>query len=366
MKILLIQSPQYYYGKSREPFLFPKGIGYIARALLDVGHRVQVLDIYAHQYNNRDVVEHLKKANFDIAAISAMSTQYNYVRWLSSELKKLYPQNAIILGGALATFSSQTVLENTNIDICVIGEGERTVVELLNRFKELEHVDGIHFKKDGRFIQTKEREYIKNLDEIPFPAYEQFPFEIYLKNSFVIAPHRSLKIKTASIICGRGCPFDCNYCSRVFRGLRLRSVNNIIDEIVYLKEKYYIEGVFFCDENLTVKRERIYELCDKIRPLNLKWNCQGRVNNVDLDLLRQMKASGCTAVGYGIESGSQKILNNMNKMATVEQAELAIKNTVRAGLYPIIQLMFGYPGETRETLKETWISLDVRIILVVS
>lgn len=353
MKVLLIQPPQYYYGKSREPFLFPRGIGHIARVLLDAGHEVEVFDIYAHQYSDRDVVEYLNKVDFDIAAISAMSTQYNYVKWLSSELKRSHPRNAIILGGALATFSSTVVLENTGIDICVIGEGEITIIELLARLAELEHVPGIHFKKDARVVQTGDREYIKNLDEINFPAYERFPFEIYLKNSFVITSSGPLKIKTANIICGRGCPFDCNYCSRVFRGLRLRSVDNIIAEIIYLKERFGIAGIFFCDDTLTVKRERMHALCEKIRPLNLKWNCQGRVNNVDVDLLRHMKASGCTAVGYGIESGSQTILNNMNKMATVEQAERAIKNTVRAGLYPIVQVMFGYPGETRETLKET-------------
>ncbi|MDD5492724.1 MAG: radical SAM protein, partial [bacterium] len=156
-----------------------------------------------------------------------------------------------------------------------------------------------------------------------------------------------------NIIAGRGCPFDCNYCSRIFHGVRLRSIDNIIAEIIWLKERYGIEGVFFCDDTLTVKKERVYELCDKIQPLGLRWNCQGRVNNVDLEMLRRMKAAGCTAVGYGIESGSQKILNNMNKKATVEQAERALKNTVRAGLYPIVQVMFGYPGETRETLNET-------------
>lgn len=353
MNVLLIQPPQYYYGKTRAPNFFPRGAGHIVTSLLNAGHVVEVLDIYAHQYENREVIDNLKKAEFDIAAISAMSTQYNYVKWLADELKILYPQKKIILGGALATFSSQTVLENTGIDICVIGEGEKTIVELLSHLDGLGQVRGIHFKKDGQFVETQDREYIEDLNEIPLPAYARFPLDIYLRSSFVIAPYRPLRIKTASIICGRGCPFDCNYCSRVFKGLRLRSVDNIINEIIYLKDQYQIQGIFFSDDTLTIKKERVYALCDKIRPLKLKWNCQGRVNNVDLALLRYMKASGCLAVGYGIESGSQKILDNMNKRATVEQAEIALKNTVRAGLYPIVQMMFGYPGETRETLQET-------------
>jgi len=353
MQVLLIQPPQYYYGKTRAPSFFPRGAGHIATSLLDAGHTVEVLDIYAHQYTESEVIEKLKDAEFDLAAISAMSTQYNYVKWLAEALKKLHPRKKIVLGGALATFSAPVVLEQTGVDICVIGEGERTVIELLNELENPGNVSGVHFKKEGESVKTAEREYIGDLDTLPLPAYERFPFDIYLKNSFVIAPYRPLRIKTASIICGRGCPFDCNYCSRVFKGLRLRSVDNIMQEIIHLKDQFGIQGIFFSDDTLTIKKERMYELCDKIRPLNLRWNCQGRVNNVDLELLRHMKASGCVSVGYGIESGSQTILDNMNKRATVAQAESAIKNTVRAGLYPIIQMMYGYPGETRETLQET-------------
>lgn len=349
MKILLIQPPHYYGGKSRAPNFFPIGLGYIARVLLDAGHNVEVLDIYAHQYKKEEVIQRLKKIDFNVVGISAMSTQYNYCRWLASQIKA----KKIIIGGALPTFSHQTVLENTDVDICVIGEGERTVVELLENLENPKEVKGICFKENGKIIKTLSREYIEDLNNIPFPAYDLFPMEIYLKNSFVVGYNRALKIKTAHVICGRGCPFNCNFCSKAFGGVRLRTVDNIISEIKYLKEKFQVEGIFFNDELVIVNKKRMHELCDAILPLNLKWNCQGRVDTVDLGLLRHMGDAGCMAVGYGVESGSQKILDMMNKRATVKQAEQAIKNTVRAGLYPIVQLMFGYPGETKETIQET-------------
>jgi radical SAM superfamily enzyme YgiQ (UPF0313 family) len=152
---------------------------------------------------------------------------------------------------------------------------------------------------------------------------------------------------------GRGCPYSCNYCSKSFSGSRLRSVNNVIDEIKYLKNNYEIEGIGFTDECFVTKRDMVWELCEKIQEMNLAWYCQGRVNLVDAELLLKMKSAGCTAVGYGIESGSQKILDAMNKKATVNQAKKAILETQKAGLYPVIQMMFGYPGEDRKTLRET-------------
>ena len=353
MKILLIQPPHYYGGKSRTASFFPRALGHIAKILLDSGHTVKVLDIYAHQYKDEEVIRKLKETDYDVAGISAMSTQYNYAKWLAFQLKSLDKNKKIIVGGALATFSPRVVLENTDIDMCVIGEGENTAVELFNNLENPDTVKGVSFKRDGQIITTPPREYIKDLDTIGFPAYDLFPMDIYFKNSLLLGFNGVVKLKTANIICGRGCPFNCNFCSRVFKGLRLRSVDNIIGEIKYLKEKYQIEGIFFNDDTIIVNKQRMHELCDKILPLNLKWNCQGRVNNVDMDLLLHMKTSGCMAVGYGIESGSQKILNNMNKRVTVKRAEEAIRDTVKAGLYPIIQLMFGYPGETKETIQET-------------
>lgn len=349
MKILLIQPPNYFNGNSRPPAIVPLGLGYIGKVLLNQGHDVEILDIWAHQWTNDEVLEQIQDLDYDIAGISAMSTQYAYVNWLILELKKRYSRK-IVVGGALATFSPEIVLENTPADICVIGEGEITFKEICENVNDLSMVKGIYFKKNGTIIKNPSREYIKDLDTIEFPEYDLYPMDIYLKNCRVFSRPYT---KALNMITARGCPYNCRFCSTTFQGVRLRSVDNIIQEIEFLMKKYKIEGIFFTDELLLSNKKRARELCEKIEPLNIKWNCQGRVNLVDMDLLKRMKKAGCVAVGYGVESGSQTILNNMDKRETVEQSEKALIMTIKAGLLPIVQMMYGYPGETKETLNET-------------
>ena len=349
MKVLLIQPPHYYdNGKSREPQGVPLGLGYIAKALLNSGNSVEVLDIWAHQYTNDELIQILEKLDYDICGISALSTQYAYVKWLVSELKK-YNDAPIVVGNALATFSPEIVLNNTKADICCIGEGEITFTDIINNIDNLNEVKGIYFKQNNEIQKNPPREYIKDLDSIDFPAWDLFPMDIYLKYCRVWGT----SVIALNLITARGCPYKCRFCSKTFSDVRYRSVGNIIAEIKFLKDTYGIGGVFFNDELFIRNKKTVNEFCEKVTPLNLKWNCQGRINLVDVDLLNTMKEAGCVAVGYGVESGSQTILDNMNKSITVLQAENAIKNTLKLGMDPIIQMMYGYPGENRETLQET-------------
>jgi len=349
MKVLLIQPPHYYNGLSREPENFPLGLGYIAKVLLNMKQKVEVLDIWAHQYTNEEVVERIRKLDYHIVGISALSTQYSYVKWLSKRLKEKNDAE-IILGGALATHSPETVLKNTAVDVCVIGEGEVTIGEVVEDYDALDKVKGIYFKDGNDLVRNEARDYIKSLDDIDFPAWDLFPMSIYLKTRrFYGHP----PMKPLNVITSRGCPWNCRFCSKTFKKVRFRSIGNVMEEIELLKEKYSINCVVFNDELLMTNRKRVHELCDRIEPLNIKFICQGRANLVDPDSLKRMKKAGAIAIGYGIESGSQRILENMNKGVTVKQAERALNDTIGAGIHPIIYMMYGYPGETRETLKET-------------
>lgn len=316
--------------------------------MLNSGHHVEVFDIWAGEYTKEEVVEKIKKLECDIIGISALSTQYSYVKWLISELRKIH-DCPIVVGNALATFTSDIVLKHTDADICVIGEGEITFKELVENLDNLEKVKGICFKRDGEIIRNEPRDYIKDLDTIDFPEWDLFPVDVYLKYCRV----EGTNTPAFGIVTGRGCPYNCRYCSKTFHGYRNRSIDNIIQEIKLLIEKYNIKGVFFLDELVVINKERIYELCDKLEPLHIKWNCTGRVNLVDFDILKRMKKAGCVAVGYGVESGSQTILDNMNKQMTTRQSERAIRDTVKLGMLPIVMLMYGYPGENKTTLQET-------------
>lgn len=351
MKVLLLNLPNRYGDKKRSEAFFPIGLGYIAAALKSAGHQVTVLDIFLLDMSDEEVVKYLSQADFDAVGISAMSTQYNYVKWLSKELKVLHKDRKIILGWVLATYSADIVLKNTDVDFCVIGEGEDTIVELLASLDAPSSVKGIAYLDNGVVRRTAPRPYIADLNSIPAIPYELFEVGRYIDSLAPIGLFKGERMFNVS--CGRGCPYQCTFCSKSFSGVRLRSIDRVIEEIRYLKENWNIERVFFVDELLVMSKSRILELCSKIAPLGLKWNCQGRLNLMDQEILDAMRNSGCTAVGYGVESGSQRILDAMRKQTDVKKSVEIIRMTKASGLTPLLQAIFGYPGEDMASIKET-------------
>jgi len=344
MKTLLIQPSHY----RREPEFFPLGLGYLARILKDNNHHVEILDIQANQYTEEQTTTILRQHQYDYVGVSSISTQYAYTHWLTKTIRETMPTTKIIVGNALGTFTPKTVLEHTETDICCIGEGEQTFLEIIEQ-KPLEQIKGIAYKKKDEIKINKPREYIQDIDTIPFPQWDMFPMSIYLKSCFVTNQSRPCM----NTITARGCPYHCGFCSRTFSGTRLRSVNNIMTEIHELIRRYKIKSIFFNDELFVSSKKRAHDLCEQLQPLDLKWICQGRINIVNKELLREMKKAGCVKIGYGVESGSQRILNNMNKQIKIEDSRRTLNETYQTGLEPIIQMMYGYPGENQESLEET-------------
>lgn len=344
MKTLLIQPSHY----RREPEFFPLGLGYLARILKDNNQQVEILDIQANQYTEEQTTNILKNHQYDYVGISSISTQYAYTRWLTETIREQMPTTKIIVGNALGTFTPKTVLEHTETDICCIGEGEQTFLEIIEQ-KPLDEIKGIAYKKKDGIQINKPREYIRDIDTIPFPQWDMFPMEIYLKSCYVTNQSRPC----LNTITARGCPYHCGFCSRTFSGARLRSVNNIMEEIHELIRRYHIRSVFFNDELFVSSRARVHKLCEQLAPLDLKWICQGRINLVNKEILQEMKKAGCVKIGYGVESGCQKILDNMNKEIKIADSRRVLNETYKIGLEPIIQMMYGYPGENQDTLQET-------------
>lgn len=268
MKVLLVQPPH----SGREPSLFPLGLGYIARAAQDIGCEVEVLDIHAHDYSQEEVAEKIERLNYDVVGINAFSTQYSYVKWLTDALKK-YHQGKIILGGPLPTFNPSLVLEKTKADICVISEGDITIKSIVENMNHLEKVKGIYFSKNGKIIANPPQEYIEDINGIQLPPYDIFPMDIYFKHMSLFGTPTK---KTMNLITARGCPYKCNFCSRTIGGARFRTIDNVIEEIKTLKERFAIDSILFNDELVVISKKRVRELCDKIKHLNIIWGCQGR------------------------------------------------------------------------------------------
>jgi radical SAM superfamily enzyme YgiQ (UPF0313 family) len=274
MRVLLLQPSHNYYDRKRDPY-FPIGIGYIATALLKHGYDVEVLDLNATSKNDANLEEYFAEKKFDVIGISAMSVQYLQVEKIVGAIRtssnKSSKHSLIVLGGALAIHSYKIVLENLDIDYCALAEGEITLPEIikhLGNVEELHKISALAFKKDNEIIANATINYIKDLDSISFPAWDLFPMDIYFKHSN----------NALNIISARGCPFNCNFCSKNFKGVRLRSIGNIIDEIKLAMKKFGIKSVMFDDELVVVNEKRITELCAELKKLNITWFCQGRVN----------------------------------------------------------------------------------------
>ncbi len=341
---------------------FPLGLGYIAGGLMEKGHEVEVLDIQRHLMNREQVTKAIKakKGKVDVIGIGALTLRYNYVRGLAEFIKDEMDV-PIILGGPLPTFdNSDLVLNHTKVDICIPGDGELTAPDLLDKLDNLEECPGIRFRKNGDIVRTPARQLNWRLDNLPSCAYDLFDMEFYSQNRMMgddFVKESIRPIPCAPMITSMGCPYWCEFCSvgGRERGLkyRLRSPANVAEEIVRLKEKYGIGAVNFQDDLLVVSRRRMTELCAALKPLNIIWDGQARAEQVDYDILKMMKEAGCVSVGIGVETGSPTMLKAMNKQTTVANIETSVTAARELGLGLKIQLIFGFPGENRETIRET-------------
>lgn len=355
MKILLVNP---IIRSSKKPFYFPLGLGYIAQALLNNGHKVEVFDINAHRFSDEEIIDRIKSSAFDIVCLTGLVTEYLQIKWIVDQFRKFHPDNPIVLGGGLATIVPKLILEKFDVDVLIIGEGENTIKELVSAIESdetLTNVDGIIFKDKGVIHRNKPRKIIENLDDIHFPAWELFPLEKYLNNPYLRLFNKNLR--TTQIITSRGCPYNCIYCFKDMWGQRFRkrSADNIIEEIKWLKDKFNITGIQILDDLFVMDKKRVYEFCDKLieQKIEITWVANGRVNLMDKPLLEKMRSAGCRVMCYGIESGSQEILDSMNKGVTVTQAEKAVQETWKAGILPHGYLMIGMIGETKKTIKDT-------------
>lgn len=354
MNILLINPP---IRIERPPQCFPLGLGYIASVLDEQDYNVEVLDINATRPSKEEVLSELDKRSYNIVCIGGLITTYTYVEWLIQNIRILKPDTTIIVGGGLGSSIPDIVLKNLNADIVVIGEGEITIKELTSAIANNEptkEIKGIAFKEENNVvIKTPKREPILDLDSIPFPKWELFPIEIYIQARGSPASFGRRKM---DIISSRGCPYDCIYCYHLFgrSNYRFRSAKNMIDEINEFVDCYKIKYIEFLDDNFLINRKRAFEFCDMFEEnFGIEWSTVGRVNNVDEELLKRVKKAGCNYIVYGLESGSQKILDSMNKKTKVEQNKRAVEMAERVGLYQGNSFMIGMVGESEETFNET-------------
>jgi anaerobic magnesium-protoporphyrin IX monomethyl ester cyclase len=349
--ITLVNPPQT-TGAPNSGFV-PLGIGYLA-AVLEEGYAVDVIDCQVQQHTPRELESELSRIQPDIIGITSTTLTYRSATDIVQTAKKACPNSLIIMGGPHVTvLDEQTLNEQPEVDIIVRGEGERTLLEIADlvtksSMKDLNRVSGITFRKNGQIVQTVDRPFIQNIDELPYPAFKHFD----------VSKYRIFGKTYLPVITSRGCPFQCTFClasKMCGRGFRARSPKNVVDELEFLRDNYGADAFSFYDDTFTFDRKRARDICKEMknRKVDLQWDCRTRVDRISKEDLLVLRNANCQLIHFGVESGSQKMLNLMKKGTTVEQNARAIKWAKEAGISVAISVVVGYPGETPELLQET-------------
>lgn len=333
---------------------FPLGLGYIA-AVLEEYHNVKVIDVGAEKLSDDSLRKRISKINPQIVGITSDTITFQRAIEIAKLVKQTNEEIVVVIGGAHSNALPAYPLKYDCFDISVCGEGERTAIELWDRIEKresYEDIKGIVFRGKDRIVINPKRELIGNLDELPFPAMHLFPMGKYRgETNLYVSP-------VYPIGTSRGCPFSCTFCSNnvVFgKKYRFRSTKNVVDEIELLISKYKVKGIYFREDLFTVNRKRVIDMCSEIkeRGLKFKWECESRVDTIDEEMLRAMKETGCELIWCGVESGSQEILNYLNKGITLSQIKEAYGLFRKAGIKAGATFMIGIPGETMDDIYET-------------
>jgi radical SAM superfamily enzyme YgiQ (UPF0313 family) len=335
---------------------FPQGIAYLASVLLKEGYGVEIYNQDLHHYSDEHLTHYLDNNNYDVIGVGAIGGYYQYKRLIriSNAINNSRNKPFYIIGGHCPSPDPEYFLKKTKADVAILGEGEVTIVELLDALsdnKALANIKGIAFKDNEKIIINEDRPLIQDIDNIPLPAYHLFPIEQY---RMIRMPNVKKDEFVMPILSGRGCIFKCTFCYRMDKEFRARSVEAIIEEIMLLKREYGINYFIFSDELLMSSVKRTINICEEFikAGLNIKWNCSGRLNFAKREVLNIMKRAGCVFINYGVESVDNNVLKNMRKALNVEQIIKGIEATLIAGISPGLNMIFGNIGDNKETLNK--------------
>jgi radical SAM superfamily enzyme YgiQ (UPF0313 family) len=367
MKVLLINPPflENFSRSQRSPAVtksgtlyFPMWLSYAAGVLEQEGHEIDFIDAPADCYEMDSVVERCKKFKPDLFVLDTSTPSiYNDVS-IAGKLKDLLPASFIILVGThVSALPRETMDIDERIDAVAVREYDYTLRDLARTIENngsLKEVSGILYRENGKIVENEKRLLIENLDDIPFVSniYKKF---LRIENYF----NPNALYPMVTITTSRGCPFQCTFCiypqTLMGRGLRLRNINSVVDEMEFIVKNFpQAKAIFFEDDTLTVSKKRCVELSEMIikRGIKISWSANARVG-LDTETMSVMKKAGCRSLCVGFESGSQVILDNMRKNTKLDVMHDFMKDAKRAGILIHGCFMAGLPGETKDTMRQT-------------
>lgn len=336
------------------PQALPFGLATIAAVLRDAGHQVEVLDINGLRLGFDEVRRRLADRRYDIVAAGGLITTYRYLKQFLAAVRQAQPRAMIVVGGGVCA-EPEVVLDHMPADVCVLGEGERTMAELAGQTGpgfDPAAVPGLAWKEGGRVRLSAPRPLEKDLDRFPAPAYDLFPMEVYNTASVTSGAPTELRV-----ISSRGCPWNCTFCWHIFgQGMRLRAVEPLLEELDAIRRRYRVDSMLFMDENFTANRPRLVELCEGLIRAGwdrTPWSCASRADTINRELLALMRRAGCYRINFGVESGCQRMLDSMNKQIAIERIEEAFALCRAGRIVPVGTLIFGMPGEDANSVRQT-------------
>ncbi len=330
----------------------PLGLAYLA-SMVREEHDVRIIDGIAEELTFEDVMKIIKRYDPDMVGITA-TTSAMYDAYAVAKIAKNLNENVfVVMGGPHVTFTPElTMRECPCIDAVVRGEGEITfkeLVEALDKGRPLKGILGLSYREEnGKIRNEAPRPLIKNVDEIPIPSYDLLPMDKYVADGTPFG----------TVMTSRGCPFNCVFCSSSLQfGKRWRghSVERVIEELSILRYEYGRREIEFLDDTFTLNKVRAVEIAEAIERegLDIHWTASSRVNTFNEKVAKAMKAGGCHTVYFGVESGTQRILDFIGKGITPQQAIDAVKTAKKAGLRALGSFIIGFPDETREEVDTT-------------
>ena len=329
----------------------PLSLLYIATYLNQNNHKAEVADCEAEGISLTELENKIRNGKYDCVGVAMLTPLYTQAINICKLTKQINSKIKTIVGGSHPTLRPLgTVEDEESIDVAAVGEAELTFLDLLDAFegkKELKDVEGIVFREKGKVIQTKAREKLQNLDKLPIPDRSLIKMELYRPS---VSYYRRLPAYT--MITTRGCPYRCTFCATAKTGYRMNSVPRVIEEMKMLVEKYGAKEILIRDDTFTLNRQRTIDLCDAIikEGLNKKisWDAISRANLVDEELLTKMKEAGCWGMHFGVEGGTQKLIDSIKKDTTLEAIEKAFRLCRKIGINTRAYMMLGMPGSTKE------------------
>jgi anaerobic magnesium-protoporphyrin IX monomethyl ester cyclase len=387
MKVLLINPPARRFVRYHAP-VFPFWAGYIGAVLIKDGHTVEIYDaewsaeigqkmqtprypltdmatnwhMYAAALQNsahelwEEVGKVISACSPEVIGITCRVLDLKSALMVAGIAKSIRKDVAVVLGGPAATTCTDLILDDRNVDFAVRGEGEMTMRELLRALQDpksdFHSIHGLSFRDQNGFVHNDRRGLIEDISSLPRPARDILLYADKL-------PMDMFKRMMGEMITSRGCPYACAFCANYSvwgsRKARMRTAEDVVDEIRYLRDTYSVEDFTFWDDLFTMSRQRVFSICNLLleRKLHIRWICLVRVDTIDEELLELMKRAGCVQVQMGVESGSDRILKRMNKGITVEQIRQAALMLKRTEMPWHCFLLIGIPGETREEMQAT-------------